>query len=107
MGEAIPFILKTIAIGFIAGLVVGFLSKKVSKLVIFFALLIIVVLQVAAYKGYIHIDWLSWKDTAVGVVKNTVKNAEVSTDSIKNIFMKNIPFSIAAIIGFIFGFKKG
>ncbi len=105
--EALPFILKTVVIGLVAGLVVGFLSKKVSKLIIFFALLIVVVLQVAAYKGYINIDWLSWKDTAVDVVKNTVKNANVSTDSIKDIFMKNVPFSIAAIIGFIFGFKKG
>jgi uncharacterized membrane protein (Fun14 family) len=105
--EAIPFLLKTIGIGLVAGLVVGFLSKKVSKLIIFFAILIVVLLQVAAYKGYISIDWLSWKDTAVDVVKNTVKNTEIPTDSIKNILMKNIPFSIAAIIGFIFGFKKG
>ncbi len=105
--DAIPFILKTIVIGLITGAVVGFLSKKVSKLIIFFALLIVVVLQVAAYKGYITIDWLSWKDTAVDVVKNSVKKAEIPTDSIKDIFMKNIPFSIAAIIGFIFGFKKG
>jgi uncharacterized membrane protein (Fun14 family) len=105
--EAIPFLLKTIGIGLVAGLVVGFLSKKVSKLIIFFAILIVVLLQIAAYKGYISIDWLSWKDTAVDVVKNTVKNTEIPTDSIKNILMKNIPFSIAAIIGFIFGFKKG
>lgn len=107
MFDALPFLLKTIAIGLIAGLVVGFLSKKVSKLAIFFALLIVVLLQVAAYKGYINIDWLSWKDTAVEVVKNTVKNTEISTDSIKVILMKNVPFSIAAIIGFVFGFKKG
>ncbi len=105
--DALPFILKTALIGLVTGLVVGFLSKKVSKLIIFFALLIVVVLQIAAYKGFIDIDWLSWKDTAVDVVKNTVKNANVSTDSIKDIFMKNVPFSIAAIIGFIFGFKKG
>jgi len=107
MFDALPFLLKTIAIGLIAGVIVGFLSKKVSKLAIFFALLIVVLLQVAAYKGYINIDWLSWKDTAIDVVKHTVKNTEISTESIKVILMKNIPFSIAAIIGFIFGFKKG
>jgi uncharacterized membrane protein (Fun14 family) len=105
--EAIPFFLKTIGIGLVAGLVVGFLSKKFSKLIIFFALLVVVLLQIATYKGYIDIDWLSWKDTAVNVVKNTVKNTEIPTDSIKDILMKNIPFSVAAIIGFIFGFKKG
>ncbi|MCP5064642.1 MAG: hypothetical protein GY936_19575 [Ignavibacteriae bacterium] len=107
MFDALPFLLKTIAIGLIAGLVVGFLSKKVSKLAIFFALLIVVLLQVAAYKGYINIDWLSWKDTAVEVVKNTVKNTEIPTESIKVILLKNVPFSIAAIIGFVFGFIKG
>jgi len=101
--EAILFFLKTIGIGLVAGLVVGFLSKKFSKLIIFFALLVVVLLQIAAYKGYIDIDWLSWKDTAVDVVKNT----EIPTDSIKDILMKNIPFSVAAIIGFVFGFKKG
>ena len=105
--DAILFVLKTLGIGLVAGIIVGFLSKKISKLIIFFALLIVVLLQVAAYKGYITIDWLSWKDTAIDVVKNTVKDTEIPTDSIKNILMKNIPFSVAAIIGFIFGFKKG
>ena len=107
MFDALPFLLKTIGIGLVAGLIVGFLSKKVSKLAIFFALLIVVLLQVAAYKGYINIDWLSWKDTAVEVVKTTVKNTDIPTESIKEILMKNVPFSIAAIIGFVFGFKKG
>ena len=107
MFDALPFLLKTIGIGLVAGLVVGFLSKKFSKLIIFFALLVVVLLQVASYKGYIDIDWLSWGDTAVKAVKNTVKNTGLPTESITNIFMKNIPFSIAAIIGFVFGFKKG
>lgn len=101
--EVILFALKSGGIGLLSGVAVGFISKKVSKIMVFFIALAFILLQIAIYNGYINVDWLSWKDTAVEVVKQT----KLPTASIQDIILRNIPFSIAALIGFIFGFKKG
>jgi uncharacterized membrane protein (Fun14 family) len=101
--DIIIFILKSAGIGLLSGIAVGFISKKISKIMVFFIALAFILVQVAIYNGYIQIDWLSWKDTAIDIVKNT----KLPTSSFKDIVLRNIPFSIAAIIGFIFGFKKG
>ena len=101
--DAILFVLKSGGIGLLSGVAVGFISKKVSKIAVFFLAVGFVLIQVAIYNGYIEIDWLSWKDTAVEAIKQT----KLPTASMKDIVMRNIPFSIAALVGFIFGFKKG
>lgn len=101
--EMIVFILKSAGIGLLSGVAIGFISKKISKIMVFFIALTFILIQVAIYNGYIQIDWLSWKDTALEAVRNT----KLPTSSIKDILMRNIPFSVAAIVGFIFGFKKG
>lgn len=103
MLEGLLFALKSGGIGLLSGVAVGFISKKVSKIMVFFLAVAFILVQVAIYNGYIEIDWLSWKDTAVDVVKNT----KLPTSSIKDIILRNIPFSVAALVGFIFGFKKG
>lgn len=101
--DIIIFILKSAGIGLLSGVAVGFISKKISKILVFFIALAFILVQVAIYNGYIQIDWLSWKDTALEAVKNT----KLPTASIKDIILRNIPFSVAAVVGFIFGFKKG
>ena len=103
MIEGIIFTLKSGGIGLLSGVALGFISKKISKIFVFFLALMFILIQVAIYNGYIQIDWLSWKDTAVEVVKQT----KLPTASIQDIILRNIPFSIAALVGFIFGFKKG
>lgn len=101
--EVILFILKSAGIGLLSGVAVGFISKKISKIAVFFIAVAFILIQVAIYNGYIEIDWLSWKDTAV----NAMKETKLPTASLKEIIMRNIPFSVAALVGFIFGFKKG
>ena len=101
--DVILFALKSGGIGLITGMAVGFISKKVSKIFVFFLGLAFILIQVAVYNGYIQVDWLSWKDTAVEMIKQT----KLPTSSFLDIVLRNLPFSIAAIIGFIFGFKKG
>lgn len=101
--EVILFALKSGGIGFLSGIAVGFISKKISKIAVFFLALAFILIQVAVYNGYVEIDWLSWKDTAVEAVKQT----KLPTAPLKDIILRNIPFSIAALVGFVFGFKKG
>ena len=101
--EGLLFALKSGGIGLLSGIIIGFISKKISKIVVLLIALTFILLQVAVYNGYIQIDWLSWKDTAIEVVKQT----KIPDVSLRNIIMRNIPFSVAAVIGFVFGFKKG
>lgn len=101
--DAIIFALKSGGIGLLSGIAIGFISKKVSKVIVFMIAVAFILIQVAIYNGYLNIDWLTWKDTAVEMVKQT----KIPTASLQSIIMRNIPFSVAAIIGFIFGFKKG
>jgi uncharacterized membrane protein (Fun14 family) len=101
--DAIVFALKSGGIGLLTGVAVGFISKKVSKIMVFFLALAFILIQVAIYNGYLQVDWLSWKDTAVEMVKQT----KIPTSSMLDIVLRNLPFSIAALVGFILGFKKG
>lgn len=101
--ELIYFILKSAGIGLVSGLAVGFISKKISKLIVFFIALAFILLQVAVYNGYIQVDWLYWKDTALNFIDKT----EIPATSLKEIVLRNLPFSISALVGFIYGFKKG
>lgn len=101
--DTLIFIGKTAMIGLITGAIVGYLSKKISKLALFVIIMVFVLLQVVVYNGYIQIDWLYWKDTAVQVISNT----ELPSFSFKEIALRNLPFSIAGVIGFIWGFIKG
>ncbi|MBK7106789.1 MAG: FUN14 domain-containing protein [Ignavibacteriae bacterium] len=101
--EEIIFALKSGGIGLLSGIAVGFISKKVSKILVFFIAVAFILIQVAIYNGYLEVDWLSWGNKAADLVKG----ADISTDSIKELFVRNVPFAIAALVGFIFGFKKG
>lgn len=101
--DPIIFIAKTALIGLITGFIIGYLSKKISKLALFVIVLIVILSQVAIYNGYIQIDWLYWKDTAVQAIKST----KLPTSSLKEIALRNLPFSIAGLFGFIWGFVKG
>lgn len=101
--DAVIFALKSGGIGLLSGIAIGFISKKISKIMVFMIVLAFILIQIAIYNGYISFDWLSWKDTAVEMAKQT----KIPTTSIQKIIMRNMPFSVAAIIGFIFGFKKG
>ena len=99
----LSFILKSGGIGLISGIAVGFISKKVSKILVFFIAAVFILIQVAVYNGYFQFDWISWGHKAI----DYVKDAEIQTGSIENLIYRNVPFAVGSVLGFIFGFKKG
>jgi len=103
MIDSLIFALISGGIALISGIALGLISKKISKIFVFFLVLAFILIQVAIYNGYVQIDWLSWKDTALKVVEQT----NMPTASMPDIILRNLPFSIAALVGFVFGFKKG
>jgi uncharacterized membrane protein (Fun14 family) len=101
--EEIIFALKSGGISLISGIAVGFISKKVSKILVFFVAVAFILIQIAIYNGYLEVDWFSWGNKAVDLVKDV----DIQTNSLKELIVRNAPFAVAALIGFIFGFKKG
>ena len=80
--DAIIFALKSGGIGLLSGIAIGFISKKVSKVIVFMIAVAFILIQVAIYNGYLNIDWLTWKETAVEMVKQT----KIPTASLQSIF---------------------
>jgi len=51
--EEIIFALKSGGIGLISGIAVGFISKKISKILVFFVAVAFILIQIAIYNGYL------------------------------------------------------
>lgn len=93
---------QTVVFGFLTGFVIGYVFKKISKFIIIL-LGIILILQILVFNGIIDIDW--------GLIKSVTKpiysNKGVILDTLKRIFLINIPFAVSAGLGFLLGLKKG
>lgn len=105
MGEYIPFLLKTAAIGFVIGFVLGILFKKVTKMVVFLLILVFILIQYLIYNGIIDIDWLSIEQVTTTMFQDKTK--DIDTSPVQTFFMANLPYTITGIIGFLLGVKKG
>lgn len=92
--------LQILITGLLTGFIVGFLFKKISKAVIFIIILLFVLSQFMAFQGYISLDLADLGTAAASGVKG------IESARLERLFTQNIPFSLAAIAGFIFGFKK-
>ena len=51
--DAIIFILKLVGIGLLTGVLLGFIFKKVSKMLVFIIAAVFILVQLAVYNGYI------------------------------------------------------
>ena len=103
MENLFHFSIKTAVIGFIGGLVIGFVSKKITKIFVILLIIGLVLFQLSVFNGYLQIDWITWKDTAEHLYAQNTS----SIKSVKQIVIGNLPFFVSAIAGFFIGFKKG
>lgn len=102
MESTLIFLLKTIGLGLLTGFVFGVLFKKVSKMILFFIALIVVLVQVLGFNDILNIDWLSLKNNGQEIVE---KSMSVGAARFK-LFLTNAPFVLGLIVGFIFGLKR-
>ncbi len=66
------FALKSGGIGLLSGIVIGFISKKISKIMVFMiAASYLFLFKLQFIMDIYSFDWLSWKDTAVEMAKQT------------------------------------
>ena len=101
--ELLSFSIKTAVLGLAAGFIVGYLFKKVSKIVIVVVIAAIILFQFGIYDGFININWLTYQP----LVEDAIENAGFSFEIVKQVFLDNLAFSIFVIAGFIFGLQRG
>ena len=97
--------LGQLTFGALAGFAVGFALKKVSKVILIIFGISFLLIQVAAYYGYIRVDWLRIQE---------VINPSLTTESLSQSWRRlvsvltfNVPFATAFLPMLILGLKKG
>ena len=98
-----------IAVGGIAGFLAGYALKKVNKIVLIIAGLMIVAVVALGYQQYVSVDWTKIQEAGSGLMGNVsntkLPGTEQSISSIMAAFGIPLVGSLAA--GFILGFIKG
>ncbi len=91
--------------GGVAGAIVGFTAKKVTKLVALVLGLIFIVIQTLVYLKLVAVDWNAVQHTAEHVWKDT--QGVTLADRAWEILIANLPFGGGFVAGFALGFKLG
>ena len=98
-----------IAVGGIAGFLVGYAIKKVIKIALVIAGLLIVAFFALGYQQFVTVDWTKIQDAGSGLVGNVsstnIPGTEQSISSALAAFGIPLVGSLAA--GFVLGFIKG
>jgi len=103
MNEAFLFFLQTLGLGLLTGFVFGYLFKKISKIILFIAAIIIILVVVLGHNEILQIDWLSIKNKGINLFSDYLN---VYNERLR-IFLQNVPFTIGLIVGGLIGLKKG
>ncbi len=103
MTEIILFYSKTIVLGFITGFIIGYAFKKLSKILVIIIGLILILTQFSVYNGILEIDIGFFNSLS----KDVFENNQFVFENVKKVVLINLPFSIATVLGFLIGLKKG
>ncbi len=97
--------LGQISFGGIAGFAVGLALRKIGRIALVVFGLLFITLQVLAYAGIVHVDWLRIQNYATPVLE---KNALQKTwNDFVGILTNNVPFGAAFIPGLLLGLRFG
>jgi len=102
MSEIFPSLGYQLGIGGIGGFIVGYATKKISKLIVIVLGLFIIALLYLGVQGIININYDAlWKTLA-----NSLGMAESAFSWIVGV-ISLLPFAGSFIVGFLLGFKLG
>ncbi len=105
LNELLGAPVTSIGFGGVAGLVVGYAAKKVTKFVALVLGLVFILVQVLAYKGFISVHWDAVQSSAEQVW--TDPQGTTLADHAWQILSANLPFGSGFVGGFLLGFKLG
>jgi len=91
--------------GGVAGAIVGYTAKKITKLAALVLGLIFIVVQTLVYLQYVSVDWNAVQQSAERVWKDT--QGVTLADRAWEILSANLPFGGGFVAGFALGFKLG
>ena len=91
--------------GGVAGVIVGYTAKKLTKLLALALGLLFIIVQVLAYKGLITINWGTVQTSAKDVW--TDARGVTLADQAWEVLTANLPFGGGFVAGFFVGFKLG
>ena len=103
LGERICLVIS--ALPGLAGFAVGLALRKIGRIALVIFGLLFITLQVLAYAGIVHVDWLRIQNYATPVLE---KNALQKTwNDFMGILTNNVPFGAAFIPGLLLGLRFG
>jgi len=98
-------IMPSLGFGGAAGFAVGYTAKKVTKLLALLLGCAFILLQLAAYEGFITVHWDTVQSTAAHVW--TGPSGATLLDQFWDIVTANLPFGGGFVAGFAIGLKLG
>jgi uncharacterized membrane protein (Fun14 family) len=95
------------ALGFggVAGAIVGYTAKKLTKLMALALGLLFITIQTLVYLKFVSVDWNAVQSTAEHVWKDA--QGVTLADRAWEVISANLPFGGGFIAGFALGFKLG
>ena len=95
------------ALGFggVAGAIVGYTAKKLTKLMALALGVLFITIQALVYLKFVSVDWSAVQSTAEHVWKDA--HGITLADRAWEIISANLPFGGGFIAGFALGFKLG
>ena len=98
-------LVEQLGVGGIAGFCVGYFTKKAAKLAAFIVGGLFILIQVAAYYGFVEINW----GAAESAVQTAAHSGAIDSAAHRffTVLVHNLPFGAAFLGGFYLGLKKG
>ena len=91
--------------GGVAGMMVGYASKKVTKLVALALGLLFITVQGLVYLKFVSVDWNAVQQTAAHVWRDA--QGVTLADRVWDVLSANLPFGGGFAAGFAIGFRIG
>jgi uncharacterized membrane protein (Fun14 family) len=103
--QLLPDSAPTLGFGGVAGLIVGYTAKKLTKLAAILLGVLFIAVQLLAYYGFITVNWGNVQETAVHVWRGP--EGATLADQAWHVLSANLPFAGGFAGGFAVGFKLG
>lgn len=97
--------LAGLGFGGLTGAVVGYAAKKLTKMLALLLGLLFIAIQLLAYKGLVHVDWVAVQSTAEYALQG--EDGRTAAQQAWHVISNNVPWGGGFVAGFVIGFKLG
>lgn len=105
LNQLLGQIAPSLGFGGVAGLAVGYAAKKLTKLLALLLGCVFILLQLAAYEGFVTVNWGAVQGRAEHLW--STPQGLTLADRLWDILTANLPFGSGFVAGFALGLKLG